>query len=121
MGRKEVSGVESTPIKPRAIIQRLVLPERVELFEALFFGEDADLANQPFQALLGEATVTGTSMRDCYEMALEKPSPFAGRRANKQMSKELMQEGFTPKIVIPREFDQLLKDVFSPDLNSQKE
>lgn len=115
-----VSLERSDANSPRAIIQgEDVLTERKNL-KKLFVGEHADFYASLLADLQPKKGIIGVTMKDCYEMALQKPSVYVGNEADNYMARELETRGFTARTVQQKEFDLLLKNLLPPDLTASK-
>lgn len=117
-GRKDIIVAESP--KPRAVILGHDILTRTELLKSLFVGKHAGFyASQVLQSLGGTTQIIGPSTRDCYEMALQKPSLYLGESADDYMRLELEKNGFRPKVVTPERFDEILANL-QPNEPDQK-
>jgi|SRR3989338_1635022 len=104
--------VTSEGLRPRAAILDQELEAKLALLKTLFMGEHADFYEDLAARTLAERTeVIGISANDCYERALQKPSPYVGESAGRYMRLELDRNGFIPRVIPPEDFDKLLADM----------
>lgn len=109
MVEKKTSKVSDNE-RPRAIIRGNTLPEQNKIYGMLFIGEHVDYYVSELKKSLPPTIVIATSIRDCYEIALQRPSLYVGKEADRFMERDLVESGFRPEIVTPVQFDSLCKD-----------
>ena len=92
----------------RAIVLGLTQPERQEMFEALFSGEQASYYARLLRDRAFPIKVATTSVENAYEMVLNKPNPYVGEAANFYMIRELKEANVRVNVVTEEEFSKQL-------------
>lgn len=107
----------------RAIVRGLTKRQAVEALSKLFVGEQAQsYAEMAASNLTTGTIITGTSMRNIYEIAFGRRCPYVGDTADYYAQQELHSHGFTNlRIVTETQFaEELRRTLGSSELPSGK-
>ena len=98
-------------ISIRAIVLGLTEPERQQMLESIFSGEQASYYARLINDRVAPIKVVSTSVENAYEMVLSKPNRYVGDTADFYMLRELKEKNVQARVVSEEEFGRHLKSL----------
>ena len=92
----------------RAIVLGLTHPERQQLLESIFSGEQSSYYARLLEDKTSPIRVVSTSVENAYEMVFNKPNQHVGDSADYYMLRELKEANVRVRVISEEEFGKHL-------------